>query len=119
MDQNNLDGFFSEEEMSTLKKIAVEELRELCDGLDQTVAALRGNPVDEDARKQAVHIFHTIGGSAAMAGFADISAIGVSMEGALKKQDAQTPLPDDLLTQIDAAFQDLSSLISEAEKSLM
>jgi chemotaxis protein histidine kinase CheA len=119
MDHNNLDGFFSEEEMDSLKQIAVEELRELCDGLDQAVAALRVNPADADARKQAVHIFHTIGGSAAMAGFTDISAIGISMEGALKKQAAQSSPPDDLLQQIAGAHQKLDSLISEAEKNLL
>jgi chemotaxis protein histidine kinase CheA len=116
MNQENPDGFFSEEEMDTLKRIALEELRELCDSLEQSVAALRADPGDQDARRQALHIFHTIGGSAAMAGFKDISAIGISMETALKKHDGAA-VDRDLLEQIGGAFNRLDADIGAAENA--
>lgn len=116
MNQSNPDDFFSDEEMDTLKKIALEELRELCDSLEQAMAALRENPGDEAAHKQAVHIFHTIGGSAAMAGFTGISAIGTAMESALKKHDGGA-LPGDMLGRIGDALARLDADIGAAENA--
>ena len=110
--QNN--DFFSEEEMGNLQKIALEELRELCDDLARIAPVLRGNPADADARKRAVHIFHTIGGSAALAGFMDISTIGVALESALKKAHKDKPLDGAVLDHITHACGQLDTLITQA-----
>jgi chemotaxis protein histidine kinase CheA len=105
------DKFFSDEELTTLKKIALEEMQELYENLQPALEALREDPGDEKARKNAELYFHTIGGSAALAGLGDISEVGLQMESALKKAPAGKPLDAAMTDSIAGALGRLGELI--------
>lgn len=103
------DNFFSEEELDSLKRITLEELQELAEKLGPLVKDLGLNASDAPARDAARNIFHTIGGSAALAGFEHISDLGAKLESLLKKLPADMPVPQDTLGRISAALEQLES----------
>ena len=111
------DDFFTEEELRSLRNITLEELRELSARIGPLAAALAEKPAGQKARKEITNIFHTIGGSAALAGFERISNIGADTETLLKRAPQNKPLPKDALEKISSAHARLSKFIkSESAK---
>lgn len=103
------DKFFTDEERNTLKAIALEEMQELYESLQPVMETLSADPGDAQALKSAEMVFHTVGGSAALAGLKDISAVGVETESLLKK--AARPLDADAASKVAAAAERLGELI--------
>lgn len=105
-------SFFSESERASLRLVTLEELGELAEQLQPLLAGTNG-PLDGAAREEAQMIFHTIGGSAGLAGIKDISAIGAGMESLLKKSAPGAPLPDETVTQLRAALNTLLEFLKK------
>ena len=108
------EDFFSKEELCTLRQIALEELHELADKLEAVARILQERPGDPAARKTVLHIFHTIGGSAALASFHEISQLGVDMESRLKAAEAEPALSPELMEKIAGSYIRLMEMLAQA-----
>lgn len=86
--------FFSDEDMARLRAITIEELKELDERLDADLKKISADPSDPAHIKDAILIFHTIGGSAGLTGLSEISRIGLEMESWLKKSANGSATPD-------------------------
>lgn len=108
--------FFSDKERSHIKVIAVEEINELIEKIVEicdTAPELRDEAkcFDEMARH-----FHTITGSAGIAGFADISEMSMEAEKALKS-NPDVPF-NDKMPSARSFSEKMSALLAEHEKKL-
>lgn len=74
------EDFFSPEELKSLREITMTELKDLIAPLGGLTKQLRREETAADAAEKMRRIFHTIGGSAALAGFSAISALGHKLE---------------------------------------
>ena len=99
--------------MSKLQKIALEEFQELAGKLEPLLKALGENPANMQARNDIELIFHTIGGSAALAGFHDLSKMGVEVEGLLYKAAPDAPLSQDDIQSVTGGYDSLATFLEQ------
>ncbi len=105
------DDFFSESEKASLRQVTLEELAELAGQLQPLLAETNSPPPDNAARSELQLIFHTIGGSAGLAGLKEISSLGVEMESLLRKPAPGPPLPAETMEKLRAALRALTEFL--------
>ena len=110
------ENFFSEKEMSNIQRIALEEVRELCERIPGLLDTLRADPGQAEARNEIERIFHTIGGSAALAGLKDLSRIGVDTESVLRRGPGDQPLEAETLDTLASAGENLEQALANYPK---
>ncbi|MEW5947078.1 MAG: Hpt domain-containing protein [bacterium] len=108
-----MDSFFTKEELNKLRNIALEELRELTAELDSVLDRTRKNTNDRPALEEMLRIFHTIGGSAALVGFEEISEIGTKGESMLREHVEKGQISPDTLAAIETMRNSLAKFVNE------
>ena len=100
-----------------MRKITVEELAELYETISNSLGNSPGVMDDADGwLKEMTRLFHTITGTAAMAGFEDVSKLASVEENYLHKDDVETEVAMPLLAEITKRMgKRLTELQSEFE----
>jgi chemotaxis protein histidine kinase CheA len=98
------DDFFSDEELTSIKKVTLEEFGELTERLHRLTAKPELLSEDIGALGEIGKIFHTIRGSAALAGFKRISRLGADMEALISKVTAGSPVSQDTTNRVNSAI---------------
>ena len=108
MDRN----FFSDEQVSTIRNITLEELEEIQERI-LTLSNGGAYPVPETV-SELKDIFHKIKGTAGLAGFDDISRLGEEGEEAFSENSDDAGIA----TFLEDAIGRLDSLIREARREI-
>ncbi len=74
------ESFFTEEELRHLREVATEEITELIESLKAVSAVLSDPDRRDDAARDMHALFHTITGSAGVAGFITIAELASEAE---------------------------------------
>ncbi|HOO57588.1 MAG TPA: Hpt domain-containing protein [bacterium] len=82
------ESFFSKSDMSKLMSIAIEEMSEIHEDIIKECGVLEAGNATEDTIRNLKRHFHTVGGSAGLAGLNDISAVGVEGEVFMGKNES-------------------------------
>ena len=106
------DDFFSKADRSAIRNIALEEVQELSEQVPGLLERITNDPQDGEARKDLERVFHTVCGSAALAGFKDLSRIGRITEDLIHKIPDEIPLTGDQMQTIRKAAQELLTLVA-------
>lgn len=111
------EDFFTPEEIQNLRRVTLDELSDLTSGLDSLLTRLRNRGAAKGAVEELSRIFHTVGGSAALAGFEAISDAGSELEALMGNLERDAGGAPTLIDKIAAKAGTLKKSIEEkAEK---
>jgi chemotaxis protein histidine kinase CheA len=103
-------SFFSDAEKRSLRQIALEEVEELVEQIEASSTELEAGVRIPENMTSVKRYFHTIGGSAGLAGLKEISALGVEGEIMMEAAErAGQDAPGDILSRI----RNLAQIIAE------
>ncbi len=92
------ESFFTEEELRHLRAVSTEEITELVESLRDAAAGLSDADSRDDAAREMHALFHTITGSAGVAGFNAIVELAAEAESATAEENF--PLSADVFPRI-------------------
>ncbi len=109
------DDFFTREELLRLRKITLEELEELYEKIVICNDSLDKTENVEAAIEELGRLFHTITGTAALAGFEKVSKVASLTEDFLKKDGV---LPEIIKEPMTKVIQQLNMRIHEVKSNM-
>lgn len=109
------DDFFTKEELDRLRRITLEELEELYEKIVVCNDNLDKTDDDAAAIEELGRLFHTITGTAALAGFEKVSRVASVTEDFLKKDSV---LPEIIKEPMAKVIQQLNIRISEIKSDM-
>ncbi|MFH1538427.1 MAG: Hpt domain-containing protein [bacterium] len=109
------ENFFTAEEIRKLRRVTLDELRELTGDLDSLLRRLREPAEAGAAAERLGRIFHTIGGSAALVGFEGISDAGCELESLMEDSIRKKSFDPGTIDRIADLAGNLKRQIAEKE----
>lgn len=106
-------SFFSDADRKKLRDIALEEFEELIGQIESVCGGIETGKVPAEGFETVKRAFHTIGGSAGLAGLRDISALGVEGETMMDSIGVDRP-PADALNRIRSLAGKIEELARQA-----